>query len=231
MFFPSIYLRAMPFKILEYVELTKGLQPGRGERVLDLGCGGATQTFCLARHGAKVVALDIIDLREAQAVLTQAKRRLDVEFVRSPLQQAGFADDSFDKVFSFCVIEHIPEYEEVLKHCYRILKPGGDFVFSVDSLANIPPDVRERHRVEHHVAKYFTAPELRSIVERIGFRDIVIYPIFRSRYAHSSFVDGVNRNFAYGYVETLIKYGRLRLSEALCKKEDEGVFLAAKMRK
>jgi SAM-dependent methyltransferase len=232
MFFPSVYLCAMPYKIVEYEELTKGgMTPGPGQRVLDLGCGGGLQSLCLARRGAKVVGLDVCDVKHAEASLSRMKRRLDVEFIRAPLQQAGFADNSFDWIFSFCVIEHIPEYEEILEICHRILKPGGRLVLSADSLAGVPDDVREKHRIEHHVAKYFAVPEMRSLFERIGFRDIDVYPIFRSRYALKHFIDGVDRDFVFGYVETLIKYGWLRVSEACCKNRDSGLFLVAKMRK
>jgi SAM-dependent methyltransferase len=42
-------------------------------------------------------------------------------------------DNSFDFVFSNSVLEHIPDLMPVLAEVWRILKPGGRFVFTVPS--------------------------------------------------------------------------------------------------
>lgn len=44
-----------------------------------------------------------------------------------------FADESFGLVFSNCVIEHIPNVENVLRETSRVLKKGGYFIFTVPS--------------------------------------------------------------------------------------------------
>ncbi|MCP5242770.1 MAG: methyltransferase domain-containing protein [Burkholderiales bacterium] len=47
------------------------------------------------------------------------------------LTQLSFSDDQFDFILSFDVLEHIPNYEKALAECYRCLKTGGMFLFSV----------------------------------------------------------------------------------------------------
>ncbi len=41
------------------------------------------------------------------------------------LGKLTFHDEDFDYILSFSVFEHIPDYIESLKECYRCLKPGG----------------------------------------------------------------------------------------------------------
>ena len=50
---------------------------------------------------------------------------VDGEELKSGNLNAGFEDDKFDVIYSVCVIEHIPNYEEVLREAFRTLKPGG----------------------------------------------------------------------------------------------------------
>ena len=43
----------------------------------------------------------------------------------------SFDNNQFDYILSFDILEHIPNYTKALKECYRCLKPGGAFFFSV----------------------------------------------------------------------------------------------------
>ena len=42
-----------------------------------------------------------------------------------------FADDCFDVVFSIALIEHVPNPQQVINECLRVLKPGGIFIFFI----------------------------------------------------------------------------------------------------
>jgi SAM-dependent methyltransferase len=47
------------------------------------------------------------------------------------LTALSFASNSLDKVFSFDCLEHIVDYQQALRECCRVLKPGGQLVLSV----------------------------------------------------------------------------------------------------
>jgi SAM-dependent methyltransferase len=109
-----------------------------GDKVLDLGCGeGRHAITAYLKEGVDVYALDLSmnDLRTAQTRFGEFEDSADesrtVTFVCSSGLALPFADASFDKVVCAEVLEHIPDYQSVLKEINRVLKPGGQFAVSV----------------------------------------------------------------------------------------------------
>ena len=111
----------------------------RGERLLDLGCGGGRHAFQAVRVGARVVALDA-QAGEVAQVRATIGAMLDAGEVR-PDDDAGvvqgnalrlpFADGSFDRVIASEVLEHIPEDAEAMVELARVLRPGGTMAVTV----------------------------------------------------------------------------------------------------
>lgn len=102
---------------------------GRGERVLDLGCGAGTDTLVAAQMVAptgRVVGIDLTPemlarARRAAVELEQA----NVEFVEGEAERLPFPDGSFHVVVSNGVIDLIPDKDAVLAELFRVLEPGG----------------------------------------------------------------------------------------------------------
>jgi len=231
--YPQIFFSSMPFKIYEFDELVKGVSFSPSDRILDLGCGLGLQTLLLGQRGCEVVGLDVCasSIARAQRKAFLLKRRIRAEFHATPLLAAGFAAESFDKIFSFSVIEHIADYSVILSELHRIIKSGGEFIASVDALQGVSnPDLIARHRRDHQVEKYFTPEELRAALQAAGFREIDIYPIFTSAYAHRLFGQGVNSNFKFSLLSALWTWRRLSWAESRTRSK-AGLFLVAKCRK
>jgi ubiquinone/menaquinone biosynthesis C-methylase UbiE len=131
------------------------LDPGPGQRILDIGCGDGFHDRHIASRGAKVVGIDISTRRLATA--RQRNQVAGAQFVEMNAEKLDFPDASFDKVLSLCVIEHFDNDEKVLAEAARTLVPGGRLVFSADSLSNpeITPTEREQHR-RRYAVKIFT---------------------------------------------------------------------------
>jgi SAM-dependent methyltransferase len=197
--YPWLGLTVMPFKFVEFVELTRMQPVSRSDRVLDLGSGFGFQSLLMARRCGQVVG---VEPEEAYVATSEAKlsvRRVpNVEFWCTTLEQAGVATNSFDKVFSFSVVEHILNYREVISEVLRVLKPGGHFVFSTDCLAGIPEDLREKHRRDHHVQVYFSIDALKRILQSAGFRSVEVRPLFTTEYARNAFIEGIRNEFNFG---------------------------------
>ena len=96
----------------------------KGMRVLDLGCGNGCYTAELARRAAYVCGVDL-QMPHLKA-FRQAIPRLQAAGENLP-----FASESFDAVTMIEVLEHTDCDSQVLKECFRVLKPGGFLVLFV----------------------------------------------------------------------------------------------------
>jgi len=187
---PSVWMLGNPFKIWEYHAVMAGVQLDRRHEVLDLGCGRGFQTQVLARRCKRVVGLDVspAQIAGAREFLQGSPVAHKVEFLCSRLEDAKFADQSFDRVISFCVLEHIPNLHVVLKEVWRILKPGGELHASVDSLGTIrDPVLIQKHQAEHHVVQYFTPSSLERQLGEAGLEVMEIVPILTGDFARRQF--------------------------------------------
>jgi ubiquinone/menaquinone biosynthesis C-methylase UbiE len=103
-----------------------------GKRVLEIGCGTGKGTEIILRlFGAKeVVAFDL-----DPAMVEKARRRLVSWAAGRVLLGVGdataiaVADESFDAVFDFGVIHHIPLWRKAVSEVRRVLRPAGQFYF------------------------------------------------------------------------------------------------------
>lgn len=93
--------------------------------VLEVGCGIGTDGVRFASAGASYTGIDFSDV-----ALDLARRQFELnglsgQFLQVSLPNLPFADDSFDLVYSFGVLHHIPETDAAVAEIYRILRPGG----------------------------------------------------------------------------------------------------------
>jgi SAM-dependent methyltransferase len=103
-----------------------------GKTIFELGCGTGRMTSIFAKHFRRVIACDISDemIERAQNHLSQVT---NVTWVRSDgLTVAGATDDSVDFVFSYLVLQHLPDgtlVESYIREAMEILHPGGLCLF------------------------------------------------------------------------------------------------------
>jgi SAM-dependent methyltransferase len=227
---PSRYAWRNPFKIIEYEALVGKVDLRPTDVLLDLGCGSGPQDLLLARRAAHVIGIDVSasEIERAEARAAVYGRGCRVEFRCTPIERAGFATHQFDKVFSFCVLEHIANREEVFATIARVLKPGGVLAISVDSLAGISdPRLIAKHRSDHRVITYFTPPDLDALLARHGFQQIRIWPIFRGPYARRLFEAGIEREFVFDPIRKFGSLARLKVEEVMHAQASRGMFLCA----
>lgn len=156
-------------RIEECSTLIRWLDAQPGERILDIGCGDGYYDMLIAQPGAKVVGIDIKEkpLAKAQRHYTGEQ----FEFLHMNAEELDFSDASFDKVVSFCVIEHLNNDDRAMQHVSRVLKPGGSFVFSADSLSNpgITAEERNQHKQRYAVNTFYTVEYMQEKLARAGF--------------------------------------------------------------
>lgn len=232
--YPHIFFTSNPFKIYEFNELQRGVLNTADELILDVGCGSGLQTFLLGNKCKQIIGIDSSEqaIKIAERRLSYMRNNIHSEFYCVRIEDAEFEDEYFDKVFSICVIEHINDCVETLRKVYRILKQDGQFIFSVDSLETIEDSkLIEKHKKEHFVENYFKKEELEKILGHIGFKRIEIYPILKSNLARKLFIKGINSNFKYGYLRSILTYFILKYAEHPDLPQKKGIFLIAKCSK
>jgi 2-polyprenyl-3-methyl-5-hydroxy-6-metoxy-1,4-benzoquinol methylase len=119
--------RPMQFHLSRYPIPGLRLDSGDGKRLLDLGCNWGRWSIAAARKGYTVSGID----PSPQAIL--AARRvaeqlaLDIDYRSGSGEVIPFAENSFDVVFSYSVLQHLAKerVRKVIAEIDRVLKPGG----------------------------------------------------------------------------------------------------------
>jgi arsenite methyltransferase len=100
-----------------------------GERVLDLGSGGGTDSLVAALMvGAdgSVTGIDMTPQMLAKARAAAAEMgATNVTFVEAEAEELPFSEASFDGVISNGVIDLVPDKDAVFAELFRVLTPGG----------------------------------------------------------------------------------------------------------
>jgi len=96
-----------------------------------VGCGGGLLTESLSRLGAQVTGIDLSQEILELAKMHAAQQSLDVDYRYMNAEQLSEErPNTFDVVTCMEVLEHIPEPEQVVSACSRLLKPGGHAFFA-----------------------------------------------------------------------------------------------------
>ncbi len=101
-------------------------EQGEPVDVLDVGCGHGLIHPYLLNQNHNPINLQGVDV--AGEVIEEAKKaNKDVAYQSYDGQRLPFEDNSFDVVFTICVMHHVPpeEWTNFVKEMKRVLKPGG----------------------------------------------------------------------------------------------------------
>ena len=122
---------------LAYVEASRMVSG----RVLEIGTGTGYGAEIVAPSAERFTTID--KTRSEELGMLPA----NVEFVEAKVPPLPFADNTFDYVVSFQVIEHIPNDRAFVAEVLRVLRHGGKFIVSTPnrpmSLTRNPWHVRE----------------------------------------------------------------------------------------
>ena len=149
-----------------------------GDTVIDLGSGAGNDCF-VARHEAgstgKVLGIDF-----AKPMIAKARKNAEklgynnVEFREGDIEEMPISDDLADVIVSNCVLNLVPDKQQVFSEIYRVLKPGGHFSISDIVLVGDLPDALKEDAEMYAgcVAGAIQKDEYLGYISELGFENI-----------------------------------------------------------
>jgi len=142
-----------------------------GGRVLEIGCGrGVGTEIILSRFGAAHVDafdLDVDMVERARRRLTGFGER--VRLSRGDATAIVAEDSSYDAVFDFGIIHHVPAWRAAVSEVSRVLRPGGRFFFEEVTRHALARRAYRRF-LDHPTEDRFSGGEFVAEVERSGLQ-------------------------------------------------------------
>ncbi|MEO1146622.1 MAG: methyltransferase domain-containing protein, partial [Cyanobacteria bacterium J06638_22] len=106
--------------VLQWANITQATD------ILDVGCGiGGSSLYLAEQYGATATGITLSPVQANRASERAQEANIAATFQVADALQMPFADSSFDFVWSMESGEHMPDKEQFLRECVRVLKPGG----------------------------------------------------------------------------------------------------------
>lgn len=137
-------------------------------KVADLGCGAGYLSEGLKDRDVHITALD-----QSQEMLDIMRSKLgneQISYVVADADKLPIENESHDLVMANMFLHHVDRPEQTIKEAYRILKPGGQWIFT---------DLDEHDNEflvteQHDKWMGFKREDIKAWMENAGFKNVVI---------------------------------------------------------
>jgi 2-polyprenyl-6-hydroxyphenyl methylase/3-demethylubiquinone-9 3-methyltransferase len=100
-------------------------EPLRGVKTLDIGCGGGILAESMARLGARVTGVDVVEKNIRIASVHGRQSGLNIDYRHDTVASLAEAGERFDLVLNMEVVEHVADLDAFMSSCNRVTAPGG----------------------------------------------------------------------------------------------------------
>lgn len=160
--------------VARMAELLDGIGPD--SRVLDLGGGyGGSCRYLAQTYGARCVSVNISEAENERGRQKNRDQGLDqlVEIVDGDFENVPYDDATFDVVWSQDAFLHSGNRRKVMEEVARVLKPGGQFVFTDPMMADdCPKDVLQPILDRIHLETMGSPGFYRETLKDLGFQEV-----------------------------------------------------------
>lgn len=105
-------------------------RPLDGLRIVDVGCGGGILSESMARLGADVTGIDVVEKNIAVARLHAKQSGLSIDYRQCEASELADSGATFDVVLNMEVVEHVADLGAFMTACCRLTRPGGTMAVS-----------------------------------------------------------------------------------------------------
>jgi SAM-dependent methyltransferase len=144
--------------------------PATGKRMLELGCGAGRMTRSFARRFGQVYAFDLSHEMLSRARQIHTEQNNVLWLLNNGADLACVASDSMDFVFSYLVLQHLPEEALALgyiREMLRVLRPGRAFLFQFNG--GFAPTMNWRGRLAWRIVDVLWSARLRTLSRTTAF--------------------------------------------------------------
>ncbi|MBI5437422.1 MAG: class I SAM-dependent methyltransferase [Nitrosomonadales bacterium] len=155
-------------KFLDRIANLLGQPPGE-IRLLDVGCSSGAFLNSAVKLGFCAEGVEPAPKAAAAAHAAGLKVRQGL------LHEAGYADEQFDAITLFEVIEHLQQPQELLRECRRILRPGGILLIGTGNAGSWSMSAMGARWEYLHIEKhgghvsFFNPGSIASLAQHTGF--------------------------------------------------------------
>ncbi len=156
--------------IYKHVYPVLDLQPQ--DNLLEVACGSG---HFLKKYASNVKNIAGLDLSEVMIKMANRKNKDRIavgtaEFVQGDAVKLPWKDNTFSVVSSIGSFVFLPKPLESIKEMYRVLRPGGRSVVSIEW--NTEDGVNHSKKVKEWGIQILSEEEIRSMMGEAGFSDI-----------------------------------------------------------
>ena len=159
---------------------TEFAQIKKGDVVIDLGSGAGNDCFiarAVTGDAGKIIGIDFTEAMISKARTNAEKLGFNnVEFRYGDIEKMPVTASVADVVVSNCVLNLVPNKNNVFKEIFRVLKPGGHFSISdVVLVGNLPGKLRSTAEMYAGcISGAIQKEEYMNLVKNNGFKDTII---------------------------------------------------------
>ena len=191
-------------------------------RILDIGPGDGGPSLLLARHFKEVVGIEPGPTRlEACRANAKKMRIRNAHFEAMSACEMSLRSNSFDGVVAATSIEQTPDPTAALQEAFRVLKVGGTFRLTYESLETLAEPVREAIRISSGAEGVFLIDYIVSRTEKAVEQAflLVIKPLSESNQRHLELWAKRCENDPYPHRDPRLERGLVRTIKGIRRSE------------